>query len=220
MRLRRILRPSPAAATAVLALAIACGGVALAAIPDSAGVIHGCYADDTGALRVFDTAAAGRPCSNTETALSWNQKGVPGPQGPAGPRGPSFAIGRFHNGSINLGKKGDTFTVAQLRVPAPGFYAVTAKLVRANGYKITCVLKATYYGEQDVSYSDFYMARPDDADVISLQLLAAFPELPFEPAGGLITLRCHTGPGFPSSTKVKHVKLMAIALGGYTNTAF
>jgi hypothetical protein len=202
---------------AFLALAIASGGVAFAAIPDSAGVIHSCYANDSGLLRVYDSANPGRPCDNTETALSWNQKGAPGPQGP---RGPSFAYGRFHNGSINIGKKGETFTVAQLRVPAPGFYAVTAKLVRDNGYKITCVLKANYYGEKDTSYSDFYMARPADADVLSLQMLAAFPELPFDPDGGLITLKCHTGPYFPTSTKVKHVKLMAIALGGYTNTPF
>ena len=39
---------------AVLALAVA--GIAYAAIPDSSGVIHGCYSK-TGALRVIDSSA-------------------------------------------------------------------------------------------------------------------------------------------------------------------
>jgi len=66
---------------AVLALAVA--GIAYAAIPDSSGVIHGCYSK-TGALRVIDSTAK---CANGETALAWNQKGVKGDAGPAGPQG-------------------------------------------------------------------------------------------------------------------------------------
>lgn len=58
------------------------GGVAYASIPDSAGVIHACYVKSGGALRVVDSA-----CKSSETSLSWNQNGVPGPAGPAGPPG-------------------------------------------------------------------------------------------------------------------------------------
>jgi hypothetical protein len=70
-------------------------GTALAAIPDSQGVIHGCYKIDTGKLRVIDTEA-GQACGLKGKAISWNQtgarglqgaQGVQGPQGPQGPPG-------------------------------------------------------------------------------------------------------------------------------------
>lgn len=90
-------RPSRGTALAVLALAAVLGGGAHAAIPDSAGVIHGCYDNSSGKLRVFDTDDA-RPkgCGNGETSLSWSQQGpqgVPGPQGPTGPQGPKGDTG-------------------------------------------------------------------------------------------------------------------------------
>jgi hypothetical protein len=55
------------------------GAVALASIPDANGIIHGCRHDNTGALRVIDTAT-GQKGVSLETALNWNQTG---PQGPA-----------------------------------------------------------------------------------------------------------------------------------------
>jgi hypothetical protein len=62
----------------LLALAVAClllvGGVAYAAIPDAAGVIHACYSKSGGALRVSDAGG----CKSTEVALSWNQIGPAG----------------------------------------------------------------------------------------------------------------------------------------------
>lgn len=63
------------------------GGVALASIPDSGGVIHGCY-DARGKLRVID-AEAGETCRTHEVALSWNETGPQGPQGLEGPEGPA-----------------------------------------------------------------------------------------------------------------------------------
>lgn len=66
-----------------IAVALA-GGATYALIPDN-GVISGCYAKNTGALRVIDPAAGG--CRNGEIAVSWNQQGQPGPQGPAGTPG-------------------------------------------------------------------------------------------------------------------------------------
>jgi len=76
-----------AAGVAVLAVG---GGVALATIPGSGGVIRGCYAKYGGSLRVIDSAAACRP---TENPLSWNQLGQQGPQGAPGPQGPAGAKG-------------------------------------------------------------------------------------------------------------------------------
>jgi hypothetical protein len=59
------------AAAAAAGLAIG-GGVAYATIPESSGVIHGCYAKN-GALRVVDRVA-GDSCRSNETALDWNQQ--------------------------------------------------------------------------------------------------------------------------------------------------
>src|SRR5438067_256507 len=56
----------------VAVLALVGAGIAYAAIPDSSGVIHGCYSTKNGALRVIDSSAK---CANGEVALNWNQQG-------------------------------------------------------------------------------------------------------------------------------------------------
>jgi hypothetical protein len=87
------------AGATVLVLA-AGGGAAYAAsasIPDSAGVIHGCYKPTSNGsvstLGVIDTALPGGTCPKGQTALSWNQTGPQGPAGPVGPTGPAGATG-------------------------------------------------------------------------------------------------------------------------------
>jgi hypothetical protein len=77
------------AAAAAAAVAITGGAIAYASIPDSSGVIHGCYTVKGGALRVIDTAK-GQTCTTGQHSLKWNQKG---PQGPAGPPGPAGVSG-------------------------------------------------------------------------------------------------------------------------------
>jgi hypothetical protein len=76
-RVRR--RPSLALVVALVALAIAVGGAALADIPGPDGVIHACY-DSRGALQVRQHDAS---CPPNTTALDWNQTGPQGPPGPA-----------------------------------------------------------------------------------------------------------------------------------------
>jgi hypothetical protein len=108
---------------AYLALGIALGavgGVAYSSIPDPQGVIHGCYADTTGALRVIDTGAAGA-CRGGETALDWNQ------QGPPGPAGVALTYGRSVAGPIALPDAPQMKTIASLNVPS-GSYAIFAKV--------------------------------------------------------------------------------------------
>jgi hypothetical protein len=84
---RRLTFVVAAAASLVLAV-----GVVTAAVPDGAGVIHGCYGTNGAktkggtALYVVDSASAS--CSNGQTALNWNQTGPQGPQGPQGIQGP------------------------------------------------------------------------------------------------------------------------------------
>jgi hypothetical protein len=75
-------------------------GTAWASIPDSGGVIHGCYKTDNGKLRVIDSSSAG--CATDEASLTWNQTGPQGatgetgPAGPQGPPGPTRADERFY----------------------------------------------------------------------------------------------------------------------------
>jgi hypothetical protein len=57
----------------------------VAAIPGSDGAIQGCYKQNSGDLRVVESAG---DCRKSETAIQWNQKGPVGPQGPAGEQGP------------------------------------------------------------------------------------------------------------------------------------
>src|SRR5262245_52543767 len=89
----------------VLVLAVAVAGatfgiatVVNASIPDSSGVIHGCYqkpsnpAQRPGALRVVDTGR-GQSCRADEIALAWNQSGPTGATGPTGAVGPKGATG-------------------------------------------------------------------------------------------------------------------------------
>jgi hypothetical protein len=75
------------------------GGIAYAAIPDAGGVIHGCYKQENGQLRVVNSAA---DCNSAELPITWNQQGVKGDkgdkgatgaQGPAGQQGARGATG-------------------------------------------------------------------------------------------------------------------------------
>ena len=66
-------------------LGIVAAGTAYASIPDNTGVIHGCYTNKGGLVRVIDTPK--QSCTSLETSISWNQQGPVGPPGPAGPPG-------------------------------------------------------------------------------------------------------------------------------------
>ena len=106
----------------VLALVLAAGGFAVAAIP-SGGVIHGCFAKRTGALRVIDSS---KHCARGEKALSWNQQGKPGLPGKQGPQGVPGSDAQF-NGAGAGGDLTGTFPSPQIRAGA-----VTADKVAPN----------------------------------------------------------------------------------------
>lgn len=92
------------------------GVIAYASIPDSNGVIHGCYKKNGGTLRVVDNATD--QCDKSELAVDWNQtgpqglqglQGPAGPQGPEGPQGPSGSAGsRQLTVSTQSGPYGDS----------------------------------------------------------------------------------------------------------------
>jgi hypothetical protein len=110
----------------VAAAAVGAGvGIAYAAIPDGSGVIHGCYSNTSGALRVIDTGA-GQRCSAAEKAVDWSQtgpqgaQGPQGPQGPQGQRGPSDAFTKYSNTRIDISCCA-TSTISSLALPAGSF---------------------------------------------------------------------------------------------------
>jgi hypothetical protein len=80
------------AAIGLVVAAVLTGGVAWATIPGPGGVVDGCYQNSDGQLRVIDGAT--QTCRASETAITWNKLGQPGPkgatgdQGPQGPQGP------------------------------------------------------------------------------------------------------------------------------------
>lgn len=104
---------------AILGTVVTAGGFSIAAwasIPDSGGVIHGCYKPQANGsntpLGVIDTALSNGRCPNGDTEVDWNQTGPQGPQGPAGatgatgptgPIGPQGPAGPSTAGSGGLG---------------------------------------------------------------------------------------------------------------------
>jgi hypothetical protein len=139
-----------AAIVVVVTAAVACATTAWAVIPGADGVIRGCYANKTGALRVID--AAKQKCTATsETPLAWNQRGLqglkgdpgaagakgdpgpagakgdPGPAGPEGPKGDPGSAGTVNTAFGHEFLNGGNYTVVtHLDLPA-GRYLLTGK---------------------------------------------------------------------------------------------
>jgi len=113
---------------------VVAGGVAYANIPDSNGMIQGCYKLNQGTLRVIDTEK-GEACLKSEAALSWTQTGLQGPAGPTGPTGPK-------------GDKGEQGTPGQPGAGTPiGAVIAYAGSVAPTGWLIadgSAVSRATY----------------------------------------------------------------------------
>ena len=105
--------------------AVAAGGVtAYAAIPDGSRVIHACYQQQSGQLRVIDTDR-GDSCRPSERALQWNQQGPKGDRGPEGPQGPQGPPGSAGGGTVLSGTADSAFdATGQTVLVIPGFGTV------------------------------------------------------------------------------------------------
>lgn len=79
----RVRRPSPLAIAAVVALAAAAGGAAIAA-PGDGATIAACTNNLRESIRFVDEGVA---CAAGETLLTWNKQGPAGPPGERGPQG-------------------------------------------------------------------------------------------------------------------------------------
>jgi hypothetical protein len=90
MSLRRLLQPGTLAiiGVTVAATVAVVGGIRLVAAGlEEPEVIHGCFSNRNGTLRIADE------CRSDETAIFWNQQGPQGPPGPPGPPGTDGADG-------------------------------------------------------------------------------------------------------------------------------
>ena len=72
MKLIRRLQPTPATGIALVALMVALGGAAFAAIPDSGGTVHACYQKTNGTLRVVESES---DCRSNENPLALSAAG-------------------------------------------------------------------------------------------------------------------------------------------------
>jgi hypothetical protein len=93
-----------AVAAGALAASALAGGVAWAAIPDSDGVIQGCY-NSGGNLKVVSEL----PCPKGWTSLPWNQQG---PKGDPGADGVSPSVTQLSPGDVNCPDGGAALTDA------------------------------------------------------------------------------------------------------------
>jgi len=134
----------------VLVLALVGAGVTYAAIPDSSGVIHGCYTNRGGILSVIDPST-GQTCSSLQTPIAWNQQGPkgdpgvqgpPGPQGDQGPQGPPGPAGTaLAFATVNQwGTLIFSRNIAQSDIthPGTGIYCINKSVV--NGQYLTSVI--------------------------------------------------------------------------------
>jgi hypothetical protein len=72
---------------ALVVVGVGMGGIAYASIPDSSGLISGCYQKNNGNLRVIDSS--GKGCGTSEKPLNWSQTGPSGTDGTNGTNGVS-----------------------------------------------------------------------------------------------------------------------------------
>src|SRR5262245_40491043 len=129
-----------AALGASIVTALVVGGIGWAAIPDNNNVIHGCYANRDGALRVVDNPNS---CNMAkEMPLPWSQTGPKGDTGDTGLRGPSGISHAYQATNTAGGTLTNALTeTVHLDLPA-GDYIAFARLPFATGTAATvnCVL--------------------------------------------------------------------------------
>jgi hypothetical protein len=216
------------------------GGIAFATVPDSGEVIHACFKqiDATklgGATLSVVDSESGATCKVGETALTFNQQGLPGPQGvqgdpgtpgaqglqgdpgtpgaqgPQGDPGPSDAYSA-RQGSVTLT---DARTVVLARDVPEGSYVVTARVEVFTGAD---TLGPRYVGCTLVDTSD----QAADNMTVELATPAGGPNgaagLPLVGTaqtfvGGTIRIECAVFPFTPGDYVAADGNMVAIRVG-------
>lgn len=122
-----------------LAIVVVAGGLAWATghIPGDDGVIHGCFNTSNGNLRVIDATTTS--CKSSESAIFWNQEGVPGDDGTDGVDGVDGSNGTNGvDGSNGTdGTNGDTGDTGQQGPPGVSGYEIVTSTshIDFDGYR-------------------------------------------------------------------------------------
>ncbi len=221
------MRFSLKVAAATVAIAGVAAGVGQAAISND-GVVITCVSNTTGAMRAVEPQANGRPCANTETVLTLNQKGPAGPAGPAGPQGVP--------GPVSLPSvtakwiKGDwwpttSFYPAAKLVLGRGAYHVTAK---GGGFvheipgttwwsAVTCQLRISHPTGEEILDSATFEISEDGPEfgTFTLQGVTRIDTNGTE----TVRLECKDDGGVGGEmTVLRNLNLHAMQIGGYTQT--
>jgi hypothetical protein len=220
-------RPSPAIVVSLLALCVALGGVAYAAIPGPGGVIKGCY-NPTGTRHALSVVDQDADCPSPNVVLPFNQHGAQGAQGPQGKQGPQGIGGSLGpsvayttspflpNGAfILLGKQSKT--LAKLSVPGGSYFVIAKATIMATDMEPAVTVGPTRLATSS-AHTNCELTGGDtdkawtgtDTQVISKPLggagtgsattmtLTAAPEFPPRAAGTAdIRLRCRGLEGEP-----------------------
>ncbi len=190
MKTKMTLRMRAIAIGGAAACMLTAGGwlTADASIPDASGVIHGCYNNASGSLRVIDTSG-GSTCHGGETPVEWSQTGPQGSQGPQGPAGPAGATHAWAATSASVVAPSDPNELLGIEVVGvsnlpPGNYVAWVAgetNVTGTGEDFSeCALKASgaIMQQQDLELN------PPDRGTYALTGAASLPD------GGSITLNC------------------------------
>jgi hypothetical protein len=194
-----------AAALCAVPVGTGLGIVASASIPDSGGVIHGCYNKGDGTLTVIDTSVT-TACAHGLVPLNWSQtgpQGIPGTPGAPGPKGDPGtpgtpgapgapgAPGMSHAYSSSSGTvtatTGNTFAafVDGVTNLPPGDYVVTASgsagISDSNTDYSECSLTSS---SGEIQFQSFQTNPP-------IVYGYAFTGTTSLPTGGSINLTCH-----------------------------
>jgi hypothetical protein len=110
-------------------------GIAYGAIPDAAGVIHGCYRtstdDQKGQLRVVEEPGN---CRNNELPIEWSVTGPPGPPGAPGADGEDGEDGDPFSGTFTSPNGQYSLSVTDTGIRLAG--AGSTILLDANGIEL------------------------------------------------------------------------------------
>jgi hypothetical protein len=188
-----------ALAGAVAALALA--SIGFAAIPDGGGVIHGCYKTDTGALRVYDTAAGTvKSCTSKETSLDWNKQGTV-----------TDAYTNFSTGLALVTASAWPGNVVSSRSVPAGSYMFFADMDLkgyTTGYPAGTTLCRLIAHDNDTNY-DYWANGRGTYPADGFTPLAISVARTFGAGGGTIAVRCIS----PVQAQVESVHLSGLSVG-------
>lgn len=183
-------------------LALALTGGAVAALPS--GAISACVTKGSGAVRIVEGDAQ---CAATETPLSWNQAGKPGPAGP------SFVHAVRHESPF----RGGYTKVLTLDLPANGHFqlAATAKAFRnqAAGSVQNRSVNCDFMRDDQVLDAQLYFfhAGSNNRTQLRMEGLTSTGATP-----GSVSLYCATSGGpVADAATLYDLRITATRVGGF-----